>query len=1415
MAILPPKIDRRDQQAIVGQLRELISQYCQSEWQDAEAVKRDRQTEALSFIFAKMMENIIQRLNKVPDKNLLSFLDMVEVQLLPPRVARAPLVFTMAQGASQFGFIPAGVQVAAAPAKNQEAVVFETEQAITVILPKLIKAVSINPPDDKWWDHSPVFFNTASKDTEDLFQGKTLIPHYLYLGHKKLLGLKGQATVKLQVKLREELAHLDREKWEVKWYCYTDGKPTPLTAAGMDTGRKNNNDVVNLLKNGSIIFPNISGISEQMITDPAPDQAAGQPEGWKSNWIFAELNTPISNVAGGKLPEIETIKVSIEEIVAPAGGVGTIASNGINVQGNKTTFAEKLNPQDLLIANNQTRKIKSVISNTILTVDSAFDPLLPEGTVFIYLLSVGTGEITVTDDKTILSIPDPTKTMEEGYVITAANQFRRIEKVTVNKETNTINLLLESAFDGDLPGDTIFYCIPSVAPAPDIAFFNNFPLDLTKDFLPFGERPKLSDTFYIGAKEVFSKKGATVTVAVELSAPPVNAPADERDVTLYWEYWNGKNWAGLGQAGYHHNSQAEAAGTAVITPPNPNNFSDTTMAFTNEGLITFKCPQIELTKVNGEENYWVRARIAGGGYGKEAGYKKTTVNGTTAWDYEAPTFRPPSLSNLTLSYQPAPVEEYPEVVLTYNDFNYQDQTNQVLTDGQVFKPFQPVAESEPAFYLAFDRDISTLPVTLFFPLMGNIYNTRNMLAFDNYGPALDETSVKLKNILNLKVGDMIEFQNTGNETEQKTLTGIDAATNTISWEGKTAKNFSGKGSTIVLLSVPPVIAWEYWNGMNWVILNAEDKTNNFSRMEMVQFYAPNDLTGRYLFGETHYWIRARLAKGGYTIFPKLGAIFTNTVWAHNLATIDNEILGSSDGQPGQVFKFSSSPVLPGQVVLVREIALTEAEKQAIQDKEGSDAISAVPDQDGNIVELWVRWQEVKNFNSSQADNRHYTIDRIKGTITFGDAARGMIPPAGKDNIKCGRYQSGGGSKGNVNAGTITQLRTTYPYIDAVTNPEAADGGCEQEDLDRAMIRGPHTIKHRDRAVTCEDFEWLVREASLKITKVKCLPTTEPFFEYRPGYITVILVPESDDPKPLPSRELIQEIEDYIFTRTSTHLTIDPARINLVGPSYIRVGISATVKYTSLSMAKIVESRIIDNLKRFFHPLRGGVDRQGWDFGRNVYISEVYQLIEATEGVDYVINLTMKAPVQLYTLILKSGITLDRLYTKSSMVSTTDRRISLKLAEDLPASKSDEPPVNRLNVMGFKEDDRIKLGGTIDLVIKSVYHSKEANNDILEFEPFYTDRDLPINSIVETIDQRTRSYILTPITKDSEVQSLTIAVFAANDPIILISKDDPADTESGTVTEINQQLETVYIEDNYLVYSGTHNIYSEMDVTTKE
>lgn len=1359
MAILPPKIDSRDQKKLVKQLQQLILNYCPDQWRNIQELELDRQAGALVWIFARMMDTLVQRLNKVPEKNLIRFLDVMGINLAPARVARVPVTFKMAKGAAQYGYIPGGTQVAAS-VKNGPSIVYETAKDITIILPKLVKAISLNPHTDMWQERSGVLnpqFQT--NDCEELFQGSDLMPHRLYLGHSKLFSHQEPTTLILDVEIGNEkdCIGLDPTQWSVKWFCYFEGHQVPLKVFNQSNydleSRNVDSKVVNLLKSGKIYFPYLSSFSKKSIQGFTGIDST-QPGEWSNFWIVAEVARPITDFVKGNLPEIKKISAAAQIEKMPSPGTGVVSNDGSQLKGEHTEFKRELSEGDVIIAQNQYRFVKKVLSDNLLLLDGSFEPALAEGT-----------------------------------------SFRIIHRTSGESE----------------PSKPMVF--------PDQLFYNNVPIDSGSAFYPFGERPKFNDLFYIGSRETFSKAGADVTLDVTLVSGKYGSTSE---INLKWEYWNGEKWELFGK------TVVKSDRTLSIEYHN-SEFQDDTEAFKVSKQIKFKCPDVRVTKVNQIENYWIRAGISNGGYGRDVEYQEQTVKEhylvsvftnvsnqmikkkyvpqrgyielgdkeDTEWIVLPPSYEAPVIDKLSLSYVLPPFFEKLETVLTYNNFRYQDQT-QSAQSGVIFKPFEAANDKEPALYLGFDQEIANLPISLFFSLTGEFRHDSG-LAFDQAGPGVTDISVKLKSARGLQIGDLVEFRSDG-ESERREITRINAALNCIYWLEGLNKDFSSPGSILLPVYRQPVVAWEYWNGKEWRTLHPMDHTENFRQREFIEFIAPDDVTDGCLFGEDLHWIRARLEKGSYEISPYLRAIYTNTVWAYHQTTVKDEIIGSSNGQPNQIFQLANYPVLPGQVIMILETTISEEERKQFQ--EGEEVGAEVKDLFGNVIGFWTPWREVNHFYFSKPDSRHYRLDRNNGTIVFGDSVRGMIPPAGKDNIKCLFYQSGGGVKGNVSVGTITKLRTTFPYVDGVNNYEAADGGCEAEDLERAKIRGPQSLKNRDRAVTCEDYEWLVRAASTKVAKVKCLPTTGSHLRFEPGGVVIIVVPESQDLKPLPSQELIQEITDYLEQRAPGDITVASRRIKVTAPDYIRVDINAAVEFISISSSKITEGMIHETLRRYFHPISGGLDGKGWEFGCPAHLSEIYAVIAGIDGVDHITDLHLRASVQSYTLKLNGKTRMAASYFRWNGVKTFNGRIVLALANPIP----DRSVIDSIKVCGFREGDVIVISNInrehANLIIRRIY------DDVLECLPLEPERE-PVfflsNSMVKNVGagKGIQTFTLNHVLVGKEPCYLKVALIEKNDRVVLTDINGMQREEALLVE--NRTTDTVFLEEHDLVYAGSVTI----------
>ena len=134
MQITAPKIDERTFEDIVNKAKSIAPFYT-PEW-NASAEKEAGS--ALLKLFAYMLEMVITRINKVPDKNFMDFLNMLGMKLLPARSARVPVTFQLAEGTTENVLVPAGTQVSAPATEKLEEQIFETERNMLATYAKLI-----------------------------------------------------------------------------------------------------------------------------------------------------------------------------------------------------------------------------------------------------------------------------------------------------------------------------------------------------------------------------------------------------------------------------------------------------------------------------------------------------------------------------------------------------------------------------------------------------------------------------------------------------------------------------------------------------------------------------------------------------------------------------------------------------------------------------------------------------------------------------------------------------------------------------------------------------------------------------------------------------------------------------------------------------------------------------------------------------------------------------------------------------------------------------------------------------------------------------------------------------------------------------------------------------------------------------
>ncbi len=431
------------------------------------------------------------------------------------------------------------------------------------------------------------------------------------------------------------------------------------------------------------------------------------------------------------------------------------------------------------------------------------------------------------------------------------------------------------------------------------------------------------------------------------------------------------------------------------------------------------------------------------------------------------------------------------------------------------------------------------------------------------------------------------------------------------------------------------ISWFYWNGSQWVQVNAVDETEQLTRIGILEFIGSRDFQSKTLFGSDLYWLKGSIVEGSHPEPVQIKSIYPNTTYALQALIATNEIAGSGQGIADQEFTLQH-PMVIDQEVWIREPLLSEEEREEIRAEQGRGAVVEKRNQKGELMENRVLWTEVEDFDSSDASSRHYEVDKREGTIRFGDGVHGMVPPVGKDNVIV-TYRYGGGKKGNVPKDSISGFKSAIPFVKSVTNPLSADGGAEAEELENVLVRGPLRLKNRTRAVTPEDFEALTRSISRKVTRAKCLPNLDETRNITPGRVTVIIVPESEDPRPEPTILLTKVVKDGLQEACSTSVSA-PDHIHVTGPDYTQIQVRVTLVPTTMDEAASVDEQARSMLSQYFHPLTGGVQGIGWDFGAQICFSELFALLEDIDGVDYVDTLDLLVNGK----VRKSDVALDQL-----------------------------------------------------------------------------------------------------------------------------------------------------------------------------
>ncbi|HEX2706255.1 MAG TPA: putative baseplate assembly protein [Candidatus Lustribacter sp.] len=400
------------------------------------------------------------------------------------------------------------------------------------------------------------------------------------------------------------------------------------------------------------------------------------------------------------------------------------------------------------------------------------------------------------------------------------------------------------------------------------------------------------------------------------------------------------------------------------------------------------------------------------------------------------------------------------------------------------------------------------------------------------------------------------------------------------------------------------LRWEAWTGTGWVACDTErDGTGGLNRPGYIIVHLPAGHVASVIGGVRGGWVRTVVTEPepdypAYVSSPLVRSVEAQTVGgtvrAVHAEEVFDEVVGLSEGIPGQSFPLARTPVVDDGRPMVLEVASGPG---------------------------WLEWQEVSSFADQSAADLVFRVDRAAGRVELGPAVRepdgtvtrfGAVPPKGAP-LRVPAYRTGGGPRGNVAARAISVLRTSVPLIERVENRRTASGGTAGETIEQVRVRGPLDLRTRDRAVTAADIEVLARRAAPSIARVRAIAEGD----YGARLLVVPVAPVEADGRVrfedlVPPEATLAAVTEFLDTRRviGTRLVIEP-------PFYQGVTVVARVLARRRTDTDSLREAALAALYQHFSPLTGGPDGEGWPFGRPVHVGEVYAVLQRLPGTELV------------------------------------------------------------------------------------------------------------------------------------------------------------------------------------------------------
>lgn len=246
-----------------------------------------------------------------------------------------------------------------------------------------------------------------------------------------------------------------------------------------------------------------------------------------------------------------------------------------------------------------------------------------------------------------------------------------------------------------------------------------------------------------------------------------------------------------------------------------------------------------------------------------------------------------------------------------------------------------------------------------------------------------------------------------------------------------------------------------------------------------------------------------------------------------------------------------------------------------------------------------RWRQVESFASSGPTDPHYTVHMTEAgylLVTFGDGVNGRRLPTGVNNVRA-VFRSGAGLGGNLPAGSLVKPARPHRLVEKVRQPLPATGGNDREGAESLRENAPATLLTLERAVSLDDFAWLATGQS-SVWQARAF--SRPAGLGRNDKVEVVVVPAGGGEL----GTLAATLTDFLVAHALPEVEVtvvpyEPRTFSLEVLLTVETGRNPDLVTAAVKSA-----------------LQDAFSLRKRKLGQDLFLSEVYQVVEETTGVEH-------------------------------------------------------------------------------------------------------------------------------------------------------------------------------------------------------